>query len=80
MSCGSVPRKEEVGKGKTVGITPDPDLLEWLRARVGPSGRWSGYTHFFNWAVAQAKAEEEALEEALASSRKDALRDFLHRR
>ena len=74
-----IPRGMRVGtgKGKTIGITPDEEALAWLSKHMGPSERWSGPTHFFNWAVKHVKAEEAQVAEILKQDRLDLLRDFL---
>lgn len=64
-------------KAKTIGVTPDADLLAWLTRRMGPGERWSGPTHFFNWAAKRARDEEEGLLEALRQGRIDTFLDVL---
>ncbi len=52
-------------KAKNVGITPDPELLDWLHQHMGPGLRWNGPTHFFNWSIRRVMDEEANLDDAL---------------
>jgi hypothetical protein len=66
--------KRQAAKGRTIGVTPDPELLSWLSKRMGPGLRWSGPTHFFNWAIMRAQEDEAYLDEALRRGAVDALK------
>ncbi len=65
---------------RNIGITPDPGLMDWLLQHMGPGARWSGPTHFFNWSIRRAMAEEQFLDDALQEPDAKSLRDMLANR
>lgn len=66
--------KRATSKGRTIGVTPDQELFSWLERRMGPGLRWSGPTHFFNWAIVRAQEDEAHLDDALRRGAVEALK------
>jgi hypothetical protein len=52
------PRRSPTDKKRNINITPSAESRAWLDPQVGAGKRWSGYTHFFDWAVVQAREQE----------------------
>lgn len=48
------------GHKRKVGITPDPDILEWVLARTGPGRRFASVTHAAEIAWVALRDQEEA--------------------
>ena len=52
------PRRSPDNKKRDLHVTPSAESRAWLDPQVGAGKRWNGYTHFFDWAVAQAREQE----------------------
>jgi hypothetical protein len=42
-----------------IGISPDPDLLEWVDERTGPGKRFATRTHAFEAGIAALAAQKD---------------------
>jgi hypothetical protein len=52
-----MPRKDRTKRRLAISI--DPDLYDWLEARVGPNRPFGSMTHAIETAVVQMKAKSE---------------------
>lgn len=54
------PRKRPYTKKERVGITPDPTLMKWVLARVGPGRRFASITHAFECGIVSMQEKDAA--------------------
>ena len=52
------PRKSKYTRKERVGITPDPALMNWVLARVGPGKRFASITHAFECGIVALQEQE----------------------
>lgn len=48
------------GHKRKVGITPDPEILDWVLERTGPGKRFASVTHAAEIAWVALRQQEEA--------------------
>jgi hypothetical protein len=53
-------RRKRVTKKERVGVTPDPDLLNWIIDRTGPGLRFATITQAFELGIVALQEQERA--------------------
>jgi hypothetical protein len=51
-------RRKPYTKKERVGITPDPDTMNWILDRLGPGKRFHNITHAFESGIACMRRED----------------------
>lgn len=51
-------RSKPYTKKERVGITPDPEIMNWVLERVGPGQRFASVTHAFECGIVALMDEE----------------------